>query len=67
MGSSPTPDLATFLAAHAKPCDPEEELAVEELEICLAPAIECRARVIDQLVVQAPGEFRRLTFTPSLR
>lgn len=44
-----------------------DELPADDLLICLAPAIECRARVIDQLVVQAPGEFRRLTFSPSFR
>lgn len=59
-------NLATFLSAHAKPCDPEEELVVEELETCLVPAIECRARVIEQLAVLAPGEFKPLSFYPTL-
>ena len=39
-----------------------DDLAEDELEMCLSVAVECRARVIEQLAVQAPGEFRPLHF-----
>ena len=39
-----------------------DDLAAEELAMCLDLAIECRARVIEQLAIQAPGEFRPLSF-----
>lgn len=36
------------------------------MQACLDVAFECRARVIEQLCVQAPGEFSPLV-PPSLR
>ncbi len=37
-----------------------ETLTDDELASCLALAFECRQRVIEQLAIQAPGEFRVL-------
>ncbi len=39
-----------------------ENLNETELDMCLDLAIECRARVIEQLAVQAPSEFKPLRF-----
>lgn len=43
-----------------------DDIAAEEMQTCLDLAFECRSRVIEQLCVQAPGEFRPLV-PPSLR
>jgi ATP-dependent Lon protease len=37
-----------------------ETLTDDELASCLALAFECRQRVIEQLAIQAPGEFQAL-------
>jgi predicted ATP-dependent Lon-type protease len=37
-------------------------LTRDELACCLSLAGECRERVIDQLAIMAPGEFKSLRF-----
>lgn len=44
-----------------------EDLAEDELELCLNLAEECRERVLAQLAVLAPGEFRPLHFDLPMR
>jgi predicted ATP-dependent Lon-type protease len=39
-----------------------DDLADEELRPCIDLAIECRARIIDQLTVLAPAEFKPAKF-----
>jgi len=39
-----------------------EDLSDDELDLCLNLATECRARVIDQLAVLAPSEFKSVRF-----
>ncbi|MGA9350069.1 MAG: BREX system Lon protease-like protein BrxL [Anaerolineae bacterium] len=39
-----------------------EDLADDELDLCLDLAVECRARVLDQLAVLAPSEFKPAAF-----
>lgn len=40
-----------------------EDLTDDELDLCLNLATECRARVIDQLAVLAPSEFKSMLFS----
>jgi ATP-dependent Lon protease len=44
-----------------------DDLMDEELQPCLDLAVECRARVVDQLAIQAPGEFKPAQFEPKLK
>jgi predicted ATP-dependent Lon-type protease len=39
-----------------------DDLQRDELALCLDLAAECRERIIDQLAIMAPGEFKPVRF-----
>jgi len=39
-----------------------DDLQADELEMCTELAFECRQRVVEQLAIQAPGEFKPMNW-----
>jgi ATP-dependent Lon protease len=48
--------MLKLIFPHKKP----DNISSEELKLCMDIAIECRQRVLDQLSIMAPGEFKKL-------
>jgi ATP-dependent Lon protease len=44
-----------------------ETIRAEEIQYCLSVAIECRQRILDQLAVIAPGEFKEVNLIEQIR
>jgi predicted ATP-dependent Lon-type protease len=49
-----TSGLLKLLFPHKTP----ETVQISELKCCLELAIECRQRILDQLAIISPGEFK---------
>ncbi|MDP2754283.1 MAG: BREX system Lon protease-like protein BrxL [Nitrospirota bacterium] len=58
-----TAGLLKILYPHRTPQNIEEK----ELESCLGIAVECRQRIIDQLSIMAPGEFKGVNLKDLIR
>jgi ATP-dependent Lon protease len=48
--------LLKLIFPHRKP----EDITSEELKMCIDLSVECRQRVVDQLIIMAPGEFKKI-------
>lgn len=55
--------LLKILYPHRTP----QNIEKDELEGCLSLAIECRQRIIDQLAIMAPGEFKGVNLKDLIR